>query len=394
MSELNLKATTVFAKNWEAINGPSRYIINEGGSRSSKTYSIAQVIILYCLQNPKKTVSIIRASFPSLRATVMRDFFEIMEELNLYDVKNHSKTDNIYKFANGSMVEFFSCDDEQKLRGRKRDIAWCNENNEISYEKFQQINMRTSEKIISDYNPSAVESYLYHLPEDKTVSIHSTYKDNPFLSKEIIEEIENYKYTDEDYYQIFTLGKRCFSRENVFSKWEILKTRPEYLSESIYAIDFGWTHPTSLVKLWYHPNYNEIFLEEIIYESNLTSQDLIDKMSKLKVDSSKMLICETARPEIVNDLKRVGYKCLGAQKDVKEGILVVKGFKVIVSEDAKNIQKENYNYRYKKVNGIILEEPVKLWDDAMDAIRYGCFYIKKHCLKKYNTPGQIYSFEL
>jgi len=391
---LEIQATNVFSRTWEAINSDCRFIRSEGGSRSSKTYSLMQVIILYCLQHPRTSFSVVRASFPALRGSVLRDFFEILDNLGLYDVKNHSKTENIYKFPNGSYVEFFSADDQQKLRGRKRDFCLVNEANELDYDSFQQLNLRTTKKMLVDYNPSAVESYLYHLPEDKTISIHSTYKDNPFLTDEIIQEIENYKYTDEDYYQIFTLGQRCFSRENVFSKWDILKTRPEYLTESIYAIDFGWTHPTALVKLWYHPNHNEIFLEEVIYESNLTSQDLIDKMNKLRVDSSKMLVCETARPEIVNDLKRVGYKCVAAQKDVKEGILVVKGFKVTVSEDAKNIQKENYNYRYKKVNGIILEEPVKLWDDAMDAIRYGCFYIKKYGLKKSNTPGQIYSFEI
>ena len=389
--ELEIKATTVFQRNWEALNSNVRFINNIGGSRSSKTYSICQVIILYCLQNPKKTVSIVRASFPSLRATVMRDFFQIMEELKLYDEKAHSKSDNIYKFPNGSMVEFFSVDDDQKIRGRKRDIAWCNEANEISYEKFQQINMRTNSKIIVDYNPSAIDSYLYELPVEKTTTIHSTYLDNPFLSKEIVEEIENYKYTDEDYYQIFTLGQRCFSRENVYSQWEISE-KPEHLTEHIYAIDFGFTHPTAMVKIWYHPNHNEVFIEELIYEPGLTAKETVDKIKSKNVDISKVIVCETARPEIVKDMKQAGYKTVAAQKDVREGILVVKGFKVLISASSKNIQKENFNYRYKKINGIILEEPVKLWDDAMDAIRYGLFYIKKHGLKTSSNTGQIYSF--
>ena len=391
---LEIKATRVFQKNWEAINSPNRYVRNEGGSRSSKTYSISQVIILYCLQNPKKTVSIIRASFPSLRATVMRDFFEIMQELNLYEVKNHSKTDNIYKFPNGSMVEFFSCDDEQKLRGRKRDIAWCNESNEIDYEKFQQINMRTSGKIIVDYNPSSVESYLYHLPEDKTVNIHSTYLDNPFLSKEIIEEIKGYEYTDPDYYQIFTLGQRCFSRENVYNKWETLEERPEHLSEHVYGIDYGFTHPTAMVKIWYHPNYKEVFIEEMIYESHLTSGDILRKFQEKRVDSTRNIVAETARPEVNADLRREGYRVTEAIKDVRDGILNVKSFRVYVHSKATNIIKENFNYRYKKVNGIILEEPIKLFDDAMDAIRYGLMWVKRHGQKSTSNTGQIYSFEI
>jgi len=339
-------------------------------------------------------VSIVRASFPSLRATVMRDFFEVLQELDLYDVKNHSKTEHLYTFANGSKIEFFSADQEQKLRGRKRDICWVNEANELDYESFQQLNMRTNHKMIVDYNPSAVESYLYHLPEDKSTKIHSTYKDNPFLSTEIVDEIENYKYTDEDYYQIFTLGQRCFSRENVYNQWDTIQERPQHLTEHIYAIDYGYTHPTAMVRIWYHPNHKDVFIEEIIYESRLTAGDILGKIRNAGVDSRINIIAETARPEVNADLKREGYRIIEAIKDVKDGILNAKSFKIYLDVKAHNIIKENYNYRYKKVNGIILEEPVKLFDDAMDAIRYGLMWIKRFGQKSTSSTGQIYSFEI
>jgi phage terminase large subunit len=116
-------------------------------------------------------------------------------------------------------------------------------------------------------------------------------------------------------------------------------------------------------------------------------------MELVGVDKTKIMVTETARPEIVSDLKRVGYKTVAAIKSVQEGILVVKGFKVCISANSKNIEKENFNYRYKKVNGVILEEPIKLYDHAMDAIRYGLFYIKKHCLKTPGKKSQIYSFD-
>ena len=151
---MDIKATIVYQKNSEALSSDKRFIINQGGSRSSKTYSLCQWVIVYCLTNPKKTVSIVRKSFPSLRATVMRDFFEVLNELNIYDRNLHNKTENIYTFGNGASVEFFSCDDEQKLRGRKRDICWINEGNELLSDDFLQLNMRTSDKVIVDYNPS------------------------------------------------------------------------------------------------------------------------------------------------------------------------------------------------------------------------------------------------
>ena len=298
--EINLKATTVFQKNWDAINGDKRFIKNEGGSRNSKTYSICQSLILFALKNPKTIISIMRKTAPALMATVARDFFDIMRDLNLYNEDNYNKGDRIYTFDNGSIVEFFSCDDQQKLRGRKRDIGWINEANELFYDDFQQINLRTSNKIIVDYNPSDADSYLYSLPDDKTVVIHSTYKDNPFLSENIINEIEGYKHTDEDYYTIFALGKRAYSKENVYKQWDIINNKPEYLDDFIYGLDLGFTAPTALVKIWYSTKIPEIFIEELIYESHLTSQDLLNKMAELGIDKNKALVSETARPEILS----------------------------------------------------------------------------------------------
>ena len=193
MTQLTIKATSVFERNWNAIHTDARFIVNVGGSRSSKTYSLCQAIILYCVNTPNKLVSIVRKTGPALKATVYRDFFEVLKTLSLYDEKNHKKMDGIYQFPNGSAVEFFSVDQEQKVRGRKRDILWANEANELLYDDVQQLALRTTSKLIFDYNPSAPESFLYHLPQDRTISIHSTYKDNPFLTKEIIEQIESYK---------------------------------------------------------------------------------------------------------------------------------------------------------------------------------------------------------
>ena len=173
--QLKIKATPVFERNWEALLGPHRFIRNEGGSRSSKTYSICQCLILWCLQNPNKLVSVIRKTSPALAATVMRDFFDVLRSIEIYDEANHSKMDRTYRFANGSMVEFFSVDNEQKIRGRKRDIAWINEANELFAEDFKQLNLRTTEKLIVDYNPSEIHSWCYELPPDNTQLIAIIY---------------------------------------------------------------------------------------------------------------------------------------------------------------------------------------------------------------------------
>src|SRR5882757_3115030 len=127
--QLNLESTIVFKKNYKALESDARFIINEGGSRSSKTWSLCQLAIVYLLNNPGKSFSIVRKSFPSLRSSAMKDFFEVLKELGIYSKSNHNKTEHTYNFPNGSSVDFFSVDDEQKIRGRKRDILWANEAN-------------------------------------------------------------------------------------------------------------------------------------------------------------------------------------------------------------------------------------------------------------------------
>jgi phage terminase large subunit len=247
---MEIKSTVIFEKNYEALNDPGiRFVINEGGSRSSKTYSLCQLVIIYCLQNNHKVVSVIRKTFPALRATVLRDFIEILKELNIYSVEAHNKSEHIYTFPNGSIVEFFSVDDEQKIRGRKRDIAWCNEANELYFDDFTQLNMRTESKLIFDYNPSESTSWLYELPQEESIMIKSTYKDNPFLPQSIRSQIEDLKRTDEALYQIYALGEKAISKSNIYSQWTFVAHRPARFVKYVYGLDFGYNHPTALMRV-------------------------------------------------------------------------------------------------------------------------------------------------
>jgi phage terminase large subunit len=394
---MEIKATEIFAKNYDALfNSNTRYIINEGGSRSSKTYSLCQLIIIYALQNENKIISVVRKASTTVKKTVMKqDFIPMLKEMGLYNTEIlHNKSDATFTFKNGTIISFIGADDEQKLRGMKHDIVWMNEANELLYDDFQQIAMRTTGKILIDYNPSANSSYLYSIPEEKSIKIHSTYKDNPFLGKEQIELIESYKETDISYYTIFCLGLRANSKENVYQEWEISKTKPEELNDYIYSVDFGFTHPTALVKIWYNADskINKLYIEEEIFESGLTSTDLINKMNELKIDKTKIITADYARPEIISDMRRSGYKVIDAIKDVKDGINNVKTFKIILNDFAVNTIKENNLYKYKKINGEITDDIIKLNDDAMDAIRYGVFYIKKFLIKRPNDTNGIYKF--
>jgi phage terminase large subunit len=373
---MEINSTIIFEKNWSALQEKGvRFVINEGGSRSSKTYSLCQMVIVYCLKNPNKVVSIIRKTFPALRATVMRDFLEILKDLDIYEKTNHNMSENIYRFPNGSIVEFFSVDDEQKIRGRKRDIAWCNEANELFYDDFTQLNMRTETKLIFDYNPSDSSSWLYELPKDESILIKSTYKDNPFLPETIKRQIEDLKRTDEALYQIYALGEKAISKSNIYSNWTFIKHRPAKFTSYVYGLDFGYNHPTALMRVYWRDN--DIFIEPVIYESYLTTSNLIEKMKILNVEENVEILADYSRPEIIQEMNNSGFNVLNANKVVKKGIDNVKSFGVFCEEDQR-IKKEYENYKWKKIGDNITDEPIKLYDDAMDAVRYATTYIKEN----------------
>ena len=371
---MNINATQVFSWNWDALTSDKRFIINQGGSRSSKTYSLCQLIIVYCLQNPNKVVSIVRKTFPALRATVMRDFFEVLKDLNLYEKTSHNMSENIYRFSNGSLVEFFSVDDEQKVRGRKRDLGWCNEANELWFEDFQQLNMRTEFKMIFDYNPSDSSSWLYELPKDESVLIKSTYKDNPFLPESIKRQIEDLSRTDEALYQIYALGEKAISKTNIFNTWTFIMRRPERFTNYVYGLDFGYNHPTALMRVYWCDG--DIYIEPVVYESYLTPSELIERFKQLNIEQSVDILADYSRPEIIAEMQNAGFNVNNANKNVKSGINAVKTFKVYCQQDD-NLKKEYENYKWKKIGDNITDEPVKLYDDAMDAIRYAVMFIKE-----------------
>ena len=374
--ELNLKVTPIFSKNQEAYNKGFKYIINQGGSRSSKTYSILQLLIYICLTKEKTKVSIIRKSLPTLRGSVLRDFIEIMQELDLYSEKNHNKTQNIYNFSNKSSIEFFSADDEQKLRGRKRDILYVNEANELNYDEFNQLMLRTTKCAFLDFNPSDLEHFIYNLIEEpNSCFIKSTYKQNPFLSQSQVEYIENLINVDENYYKIYALGEKPTSETRIYTHFKQYIDEPNDSEIIVYGLDFGYNHPTALIQC--KISGEKVYVKELIYESKLTSGDLINKMKELNIND--IIYADYARPEIIEDIKRTGFEIKEANKNVKDGINTLKSKQVFIHHESVNLLKEFRMYSWKKKGEQILDEPIKLWDDGLDALRYAIHtYMQKN----------------
>jgi phage terminase large subunit len=221
---LEIKHTSVFERNWNAYNDEDiRYIVNQGGSRSSKSISILQCLIVIGMQQ-KLDISIVRKTLPSVKS-IMKDFFDLLVEYNIYEKGNHNKSSSCYTFSNGSFFEFFGADNDQKLRGKKRDVLFCNEANELDQAEFVQLVLRTTGKVFIDFNPSDTDHFIYDVVKDeKSILIKSTYKDNPFLEKQQVEYIENLINVDENYYKIYALGERPTSTTRIYSHFKQLET--------------------------------------------------------------------------------------------------------------------------------------------------------------------------
>lgn len=386
-NELSIRHTNIFTRNIDAMCS-YRYCFNQGGTRSSKTYSILQLLIYTCLTSKKK-VSIIRKSLPALRATSMLDFFNILKELNLYDIRRHNKTEFSYTFPNNSVVEFFSLDDEMKVRGRKRDICYINEANELDFDEYLQLDLRTKEHMIVDFNPSDNESWLYEeLDKPNAILIQSTYKDNVFLTESEVKTIEDLINRDDSYYRIYALGERPVAKSRIYSHFRSYKDLPQIV-DYCYGVDFGFNHFSTLVKVMWAEN-GDVYIDELVYAQNLTVSELISNIKKY-IDTDHKVYCDSARPEIIKELRMNNINAHSSNKEVKKGIDSVKSSMIYVSEHSLNVWKEFRLYRWKTDGERILDEVVKLNDDAMDAIRYA---IHSHQKKKYNPSRTgIYTFK-
>jgi phage terminase large subunit len=337
------------------------------------------MLIYLCLITKKLTVSIVRQSLPQVRVP-MKDFFEIMRDLNLYHQANHNRTEHKYEFPNGSVVEFFGTIDDQKLRGRKRDILYINEANEISHPEYIQLAMRTSKTIFLDFNPSDSEHWIYDLLKDveKSILIKSTFLDNPFLPQEQIDEINNLINVDPNYYKIYALGERPISESRIYSHFKQY-SHTVNAEDWVYGLDFGFNDPNVLVKCMFEGN--RVYIEELLYEPKLTGQELAIKVAAI-VQDKHPIYCDTARPEIIAELRNRGLLARDANKAVREGIDMVKSMEIFIELNSLNVWKEYRLYSWKTSrDGRIIDERIDLNDHSMDAIRYAIYSHKKGSIK-------------
>jgi len=238
--------TKVALQSYDHYQAGKRFIINQGGSRSGKSYSIIQLLIGLALKE-RLSISICSIAYPHLRKGVIRDFMEIMEVSELYDPMAHSITESLYRFPNGSYMEFFSVDNSLKVRGPGRDILFINEANLIQRETFEQLNMRTKKSVFIDYNPADENHWIYDrlLPLAETAFIQTTYLDNPFLPAIQRKQIEALKDVDPNLWKVYGMGERGTTQDTIYHKFELYY---EVDFDYCFGLDFGFNHPNALVR--------------------------------------------------------------------------------------------------------------------------------------------------
>jgi phage terminase large subunit len=386
MSEVEVIAahTPVFYANKKAFDsGQFRVIANQGSTRSSKTYSLSELMVdiasgginsLTGKQYEKTSISIVSPSLPHLKKGARKDTLEILEKLNLFEEENFNRTDQIYTFpSTGTIIEFFGAEDSKKVRGPGRKILYVNEANLLSKATYIQLALRTEEVIFIDFNPADEYSYVYEVadkPGNKLII--STYKNNRAnLSKEQIAEIESLKDADENLWRVFGLGQRGSSAETIYTHWKIVDEMPNK-GEKICGQDFGYNVASALLDIEFYEG--GVYWDELLYEPKLTTNDLIERYKDLQIPKQRPIYCDNAEPKTIEELCRAGFNALPADKDVTEGIRKVKSLPLYVTARSVNTIKELRSYKWRKdKDDKVLDEPVKFNDHACDAGRYGTF---------------------
>lgn len=356
-----------------------------GGTSAGKTIGSIEYLIDLAQRDKEPTLtSIVSESFPHLRRGAMRDWERIMKEQRYFKEKNWDKTNSVYTYETGSKIEFFSVDQSEKVRGARRDRLFINEANNISFQAFEELEVRTKEFVMLDWNPTN-EFWWYTEVMGKRTDAEQlilTYLDNEGLSKEIVDSIEQRK-NRKGWWQVYGLGQLGEVEGKIYKDWQIVDEIPHEARFEGAGLDFGYSNdPSSIVGVY---SYNGGFLlDEVTYQKGLSNKQIADIIQALD-EPQKLVVADSSEPKSIDEIKSYGVNIIGATKgqgSVNQGIQFVQDQKISVTKRSVNIIREYRNYMWKTdKEGTIINEPEHQYSHSMDAIRYR--------LSVYKTPAKI-----
>jgi phage terminase large subunit len=367
-----LKRTTAINK---ILALKKRIKIIQGGTSAGKTFGILPILIDKAAKKGGLEISVVAESIPHLRRGALRDFLKVMKWTNRFVDDRFNKSLLKYEFANGSFIEFFSADDSKKLRGGRRNILYINECNQISFESFLEMSIRTKDEVFLDYNPTAEFWVQTELEEQEDAEkIILTYKDNEALDEGIVDQIEkNIKKAETSNYwkswvDVYVKGLMGKLEGIVFSNWKQIDTIPKEARLVGIGLDFGYTNdPTSCIEIYKH-NEKRI-LNEIVYQTGMLNSDIANKLPK-----DVPVYADSAEPKSIADIQRYGITIKGVTKgrdSINYGIDVMQRENYLVTSNSTNLIKELRSYCWDTdKTGKRLNKPIDNYNHAIDAVRY------------------------
>ena len=345
----------------------------QGGTSASKTVSIIIYLIDRAQRDEVPTItSIVSESFPHLKRGAILDFLSIMSQQGYFVDKRWNKTDYTYTFETGSKIEFFSVDQPGKVRGPRRDRLFINEANNISYDTFDQLEIRTKEFIILDWNPVS-EFWYYDKVANRPDCEHLilTYKDNEALDPRIIQTIEQRK-DRKGWWKVYGEGQLGEVEGKIYKEWAIIDEIPHHARLERRGLDFGYSNdPSALVAVYYYDG--GYILDEELFQKEMSNKQIADTIKNQR-NPETLVIADSAEPKSIDDIKSYGINIVGAEKgkdSVVNGIQLVQDQRMSVTKRSINIIKEYRNYLWETdKDGKILNIPEHIFSHSMDAIRY------------------------
>jgi phage terminase large subunit len=363
----------------------SRYLVLKGGAGSGKSRFAGQKIIHRIIyeNGANHRILLIRKTQPALRRSSFALIGDTIKTWNLSKLFTQNKTEMSYECKNGNQIISAGLDDPEKLKSIERVTGiWIEEATEITHDDFMQIDLRlrgeleTYKQIILSFNPIDINSWLnktffMQSREGATVD-SSTVDDNEFIDTEYKKILDNLQNEDSTYYNIYRLGLWGVLKNLIYGNNVIMQAKdwPQSFDETIYGLDFGYNNPTALLEI----NYKDQspYERELMYDKELTNQDVIEKLEVLIPDKRKAIYADCAEPARIEEIQRAGFNIHPADKSVKDGIDYCKRLKIMMHAESTNLIHENGQYKYKEdKNGNVIDDPVKFSDHLMDCRRYG-----------------------
>lgn len=363
-------------------------VVNKGGTRSGKTWSLLQLCYTLITKKDNIMVSVVGETMPFLKRGAMRDFKSIVGE-DWQDAWWNA-TDKLYTIpTTKSSIEFFSADNEGKVHGSARDYLFLNECYFIPYEIYRQLAVRTRKRIMLDYNPRSrfwVDEYL--IGKDNVALIHSTYKDNPHLTPMQVAQIESNR-TDSNWWRVYGLGETGSVEGLVYTNWQISQSYPTDYKREFICIDFGFTNdPTAILRV--RLSGGELWVDEIAYRAGMLNQDIVKELRESGIGRGAQIVCDSAEQKSIAEINNLGgYRAVPVAKgkgSIVAGITAVQAYKLNVTQRSLGTIDELRNYSWKRdINGSYINEPIDRYNHSLDALRYGVTTFLQ-AVRSYSTP--------